>query len=299
VIRLVRHAWVAALVVAAVGGCSGAATAAPQQTGGGLQTITADGKPRTYLIETPQVSGPAPTVIMLHGLGGAAQGVMKSSGLAGLGGQQGFVAVFPNGINHQWNHFPPDKVPAPFVKRAKGDVPNDVDFLNALLADLIQRGITDPKRVYLAGFSVGGFMAMRLACLEADKFAAIALISSTMTEPESEGCTPDAPLPAVIIKGTADKTVPYDGGEVMPERTFTVWSADQLTAFFTKLDGCTGAAQASQIPGSGGQTIDVSNWSNCANGPVTLYKVNGGEHAIYKLPPPAKTMWAFFRDHSR
>jgi len=270
----------------------------------GPPSITVDGLQRTYLIEVPKTPGPKPTIILFHGLGGTAAGAAGGSGLVKLGQQQGFVAVFPNGIAHQWNHFLPGKIPPVYAQRAQAAGVtniaewNDIDFVNNLIADLVQRGISDPKRIYLAGFSAGGFMVMRMACLEADKFAAVALISSSMPVPEGAECKPSQPLPIEIEKGTADDHVPFNGGLVL-DKTFTVWSADQLTAFFTKLDGCSTPAATSQMAGVNGHTIDVSSWTDCAAGPVTFYKENGGVHAIFKVPDPGPTLWNFFKDHSR
>ena len=295
---MIRPACTALMLLILSAGASLAAAAPPEDVT--QAKITFDGKVRTYLIETPQGSGPKPTIIMLHGRGSTAAAVAKATGLAPLGTQQDFVAVFPNALAHEWNHFPPDPVPDTDAKRytGVGGPPDDVGFLKALLADLVQRGVTDPKHVYLAGFSNGGFMATRLACEDADAFAAIALISSSMSNLAAANCHPSQPLPILIEKGTADTHVPYAGGQTL-DHTFTGLSADQLTDFFTKLDGCSQPADASQIPGPKKKTIDVSTWSKCTSGPVVLYKVNGGIHTVYKVPDPAETLWDFFKDHSR
>ena len=204
----------------------------------GPVSITVDGLQRSYLISQPATPGPKPTIIMFHGLDGTAQDVAQASGLAAMAPQAGFVAVFPSGLGGEWNHFPDGQVPASFALQAqhKGvPVPNDVEFVKALIGSLVSSNVADPHRIYLAGFSAGGFMAMRMLCVDPQAFAAIVLISTSMPTPTATDCNP-TPIPAIMIKGTADDHVPYNGGLVL-DKEFTVWSAPQLAAFFTQIDG--------------------------------------------------------------
>ena len=262
-------------------------------------TLNFGGKTRDYLIEVPSAPGPKPLVIALHGIGGTGEAMAEATRLAPLGQQQGFVAVFPDALVHQWNWYRPgETIPAVEGNRftAIGGPPDDFGFLKALIADLVQRGIADPKRVYLVGFSNGGFMTTRMACDDAGAFAAIALISSSIPTPLDQDCHPAKPLPIVMEKGTADDHVPYNGGYVL-DRGFTVISADQLSAFFIALDGCGPAVNRTEQTGVKNVKIDVAAWAECKDGPVTLYKVNGGVHTVYQLPPPAPTLWDFFKTH--
>ena len=265
------------------------------------QTITVGGRQRVYLIDVPPGGGQRPTIVMLHGLGGSGRGVATATHLAPLGEQNGFVTVFPNALVHQWNHFLPGMIPPDKARhyRPVGGTPDDAGFLKALLADLIHRGVTDPKRVYLGGFSAGGFMALRMVCDDSRAFAAVALISSSMPSALGQHCSPAAPIPILMEKGTADGRVPYRGGDVL-DHSFTVWSAAEMTGFFTKLDGCGGQPDISHQTGANNVKIDVSDWADCSKGgPVTLYTFNGGIHKVYQKPPPARTLWDFFKPHAR
>jgi poly(3-hydroxybutyrate) depolymerase len=268
----------------------------------GPVSITVDGLQRSYLISQPATPGPKPTIIMFHGLDGTAQDVAQASGLAAMAPQAGFVAVFPSGLGGEWNHFPDGQVPASFTLQAqhKGvPVPNDVDFVKALIGSLVSSNVADPHRIYLAGFSAGGFMAMRMLCVDPQAFAAIVLISTSMPTPTATDCNP-TPIPAVMIKGTADDHVPYNGGLVL-DKEFTVWSAPQLAAFFTQIDGCDPLATTNSVlPNTKTKNqIDVQSWAKCTSFPVTLYTVEGGIHEIYPVPNPSQTMWDFFKPYSR
>ena len=70
------------------------------------------------------------------------------------------------------------------------------------------------------------------------------------------------------------------------------WSADQLTAFFRRLDGCTGAGAPIAVRGENPARESFVRWS-CSNGPVILGAVQGGQHMLYPRPPPAPTLWWF------
>ena len=268
-----------------------AATAAPIAA-----TITVGGVSRSYIIDVPAGAGPKPAIFMLHGLGGTAEETMQGTRLPLLGEQAGFISVFPNAIAHRWNHFPAGAVPPSYVQnwqqQAASGVPDDVAFLRALVAELTLRRVADPKRIYIAGFSAGGFMSMRMVCEDPELFAAAALISSSMPEPAGARCHPRLPTPLYALKGTADQNEPYNGGLVL-DGTFSVWSAQHLTAFFRQLDGCTGACAPISVQHANPARESFVQWA-CTNGPVILGTVEGGQHVLFPLPPPAPTLWWFF-----
>jgi poly(3-hydroxybutyrate) depolymerase len=268
----------------------------------GPVSITVDGLQRSYLISQPATPGPKPTIIMLHGLDGTALDVSQASGLAALAPQAGFVAVFPSGLGGEWNLFPDGQVPPAFVQQAqhKGvPVPNDVNFITTLVNSLVSSNVADPHRIYLGGFSAGGFMAMRLLCVDPQLFAAVVLYSTSMATPTATDCHP-APIPVVMLKGTADDHVPYNGGLVL-DKQFTVWSAPQLAVFFTQLDGCDPLTTTDAVlPNTTTKNrIDIQAWAKCTSFPVTLYTVEGGVHEIYPFPNPGQTIWNFFKAYSR
>ena len=69
----------------------------------------------------------------------------------------------------------------------------------------------DRRRVYVVGFSNGGFMSYRLACDHADRIAAIVSISGA-TYADPDRCAPSEPVAVLEVHGTDDRTIPYDGG---------------------------------------------------------------------------------------
>jgi poly(3-hydroxybutyrate) depolymerase len=251
--------------------------------------LSVDGQSRSYLLERPAARAPSPTLIVLHGATDTAEAVARRTGLAQLGPQNGFVVVFPQSRGTMWNRFPPGRESPQAIElyRQYGGPPNDIGFIKALAADLVRRGIADRARIYLAGLSNGGLMALNMFCYESATFAGIGLITAAMAERTGEECKPAKPLPVVMVSGTADGVVPYGGGTVSlleprapsGPSSFSVWSADRLTGFFRRLNGCTGPVVTSSMPAQAAPRIEVERAVNCTSAPVLAYKVVGGTHS--------------------
>ena len=103
----------------------------------------------------------------------------RSSGFAEAAAARGFTAVFPQGVNRQWND-----------GREDGHISSidDVGFLRQLVDELISRGIADRARIYLAGISNGGMMTFRMLCEASELFAGAATIIANMPAGVGEGC---------------------------------------------------------------------------------------------------------------
>jgi polyhydroxybutyrate depolymerase len=258
--------------------------------------LTSDGLRREYILRRPDRAGPLPTIIMLHGGGGEAQKVMHGTGLGQMAMQQGFAAVFPEGIAHHWN----DGRPAiETVQRSHAGVaPDDVNFLKLLVRDLVDRGIADPARVYLAGFSNGAFMTYRMACEAAGTFAAIGTFEGNMPVAFGGNCRPSAPLPVVVLSATEDPKVHYEGSNG-PKGA--LWSTERTVGFFRQLNGCADRPDQSQMPSpeQDASGVTLMQWTACRGAPVTLYRIEGGAHRIPERSFAADALWSFFRDKSR
>lgn len=253
--------------------------------------LVVDGQTRTFVLERPAASGPRPTLIVLHGAGGSGARETQS-GFWRSAPQAGFVAVFPDGRANRWNHLPPGRESAQLAQafQQHGGAPDDVAFLKVLVADLVRRGISDPKRVYLAGISAGGVMTLRMACLGERAFAAIGLLVASMPEVTGAGCSPSRPLPVLMISGTADDVMPYGGGfGVLPNTTikgiYSVWPAERMAAFFRQHNGCAEPADKSVASGHGPHRVEVERSTRCSGGPVHFHRVVGGDHDLRNRTP--------------
>ena len=173
--------------------------------------LHADGRARTYLVHAPAASaGQAllPVVIVLHGHGGTASKAMRLSGMNPKADAEGFLAVYPNGTSwadtpwRSWNA-------GSCCGYAEATGVDDVAFLRALIADLSRNFPVDPARIYVTGISNGGMMAYRAACELSDLVAAIAPVAGALS---MSSCAPAHPVSVLIIHGTNDRYVPYEGG---------------------------------------------------------------------------------------
>ena len=247
--------------------------------------LSVGGFEREYLISAPASRGPRPTVLVLHGTWQSGQIMMQTAGLEPLVDREELVAVYPNGIAMQWNDGR--------AAAAMWGPRDDVEFLRTLVAHLVRTGISDPHRVYVIGFSNGGMMALRMMCEATEVFAAVAAIGASLPEEVAPGCKPRGPTPTLLINGTADPFVPFEGGQVVL-RGGVVLSTDETIRFLRKVNRCADGAQLTELPNidpNGSSSVIITSWTNCSSGaPVVLYRIEGGGH---RIPNPDAGIFAF------
>lgn len=151
-------------------------------------------------------------MMALHGTGGTPRLMARITGFAQLADREGFALVLPAALGRPgreeaatgaaWNAGPGLGCP----DHAEAD---DTGFLRALAAHLAATQPVDARRIYVCGLSNGGRMAARLALEASDRFAAAALVAGAW---DGRGDTPGRPIPVLMIHGTADRHIPYEGG---------------------------------------------------------------------------------------
>lgn len=280
------------------------------------ETIDIGGVTRTYITQLADVR-PAPLVIVLHGNTQSGVDMQMRTGWSQVGRREHFGLIFPDGLNRAWADFRPD------TKRA-GRVPpkgtDDIAFIVRLIEKYIASGAADPKRIYVTGVSNGGAMTMTLACARADLFAAAASVIIELTDDSAAACHPAQAVPMLMMNGTADPLIPFQGGK--GNSRFAVegfWSATRTLAFWRKVNGCeTQDGTVTDLEDR--DRTDLSTVtrieSRCPPArDVVLYRINGGGHrmpghesdarfpriATALLGPQnhdidgAETIWAFFK----
>jgi polyhydroxybutyrate depolymerase len=216
--------------------------------------------------------------MVLHGAGGSPERIMRRLGFVEAAARHGFAAVFPRGLDRQWND-------GREFRRSHID---DVGFLQSLAGELARRGIADPARLYIAGISNGGMMTFRMLCDAAGLFAGAATVIASMPDAVGERCRPERPVPVVMLNGTADPLVPYDGGEVgFRGGRGSVWAAERTAAFLARSNGCEGPSKMPLPVPAGSAAADSVRairleWSACSSGRgVTLYRLEGAGHQVF------------------
>lgn len=252
-----------------------------------LREIEHQGIKRNYILvnSTAARDTPRPLLMVLHGRREASAPNRSSPLLDALAAKEEFVAVYPAGLEGRWNF------PQQWTEPVKaGSVPaDDVGFVLAVIDRLIADKTADAKRVYVSGASNGGLLTYGLMCVASDRIAAAAPLIANMSEAQIAACHPARPVPTVMIAGTADRVMPYDGG-LGPWRG-RLRSIPETLEFWRKQHGCqTQTVNHPVDPGSArsGRTWRV-DWSECRTrsvlSHVRLHRVEGGGHTLPSLTP--------------
>jgi polyhydroxybutyrate depolymerase len=244
-----------------------------------VRKISIGGEARSYRLYIPPTlrAAPIPVVIALHGAVQSAAEFEADLGLNRIAQRERFAVVYPEGINRVWDDARPPVMRLGYVVRPGEDVP----FIEAVVRRLIADGIADPRRIYLAGLSMGGFMAARMACERSNLFAAMAIMAATIPEQYRTTCTPRRPLAALLMHGTLDPIIPWFG---VPMGGAGILSANDTAQFFADLAGCMTYGDSERPSLDRSARIEVRRWSICRdNLSVMLYTIPGGGH----LPPSA------------
>ncbi|MCF8278291.1 MAG: T9SS type A sorting domain-containing protein [Flavobacteriales bacterium] len=261
-----------------------------------------DGVSRKYIQYVPSVydgSEAVPLVLALHGLGDNVTN-FQGVGFQSVADTANFIVVYPEALVDQaftgstaWN-----SGAGAFGISLNGTV-DDVGFLNALMDTLSAQYNIDQTRIFATGFSMGGFMANRLACELNNRVAATASVSgpigSTLT------CNPGQPVRVCHFHGTADATVGYgtDGGGTN-DNTFGT-SVLEWISFWTTNNGCGNVTLEGQFPNTrnDGYTVDYVEYAGCNDDSrVVHYKVHGADHTWLFKPTNdidyTTEIWKFF-----
>jgi polyhydroxybutyrate depolymerase len=282
-------------------------------------TFESGGVKRSYTAIVPATT-PAPLVLVLHGNTQQGGDMRTRTSWPDVAKREGFIAVFPDGLNRAWADLRGD---ADRVGRSPPAGTDDVAFLTALVAKFAHDGVADPKRIYVTGVSNGGHMTLTLACSHADLFAAAASVIASFTDTMLAACKPSRPIPMLMMNGTADPLIAYDGGRGTSRYAVpNVVSTASSIAFWRHNNGCAAAdARSTKLPDKDrddSSTVTRVD-SNCPGGrDVVLYRVDGGGHRMPGSFPDARfvrvvdallgpqnhdidgaeTIWAFFKSHT-
>ena len=276
------------------------------------RTITVGELKRTYRTYVPLgLAHGSPLVVVMHGAGenGAQMRIETGYGFERLADEHGFAVVYPNAYEGYW-----DVCTIAENVSANGLKIDDVGFLTGMVDKLVSETGINPGRVFAAGSSRGGFMAFRLALEAPTRFRAVAAVSANVPSPENFKCKPAGPgtSSVMIMNGTEDPLIPFDGGSVnlfgLFYRLGKVRSSRESGQYFADLNHLAGTPAPHQTQVAGGVSVEQILWRNDSKVEVELIAVHGGGHGIpqpYRrgprlLGPSARepngpaVIWAFF-----
>ena len=247
------------------------------------ETIEVDGLTRTYRTYVPQgLAKGAPLIVVMHGSGenGAQIRTETGYGFDRAADRHGFAVVYPNAYEGDWEA-------CSIVGRvsAKGLTIDDVGFLTRLADTLVRDVGVDPGRMFAAGSSRGGSMAMRLALEAPSHFRAVAAVSANVPTPDNFRCKPaEQSASIMIMNGTQDPLMPFDGGEVSLFGLFykngKVRSSRESGQYFADLNHIVGGPSTQRTTVADGGRVEQLLWRNDRNVEVELVAIHGGGHGI-------------------
>ena len=305
----------------ALAACAGA-VAASSPPAGEARTLEHQGVERHYYLQNAEAAAaaPVPLVVSLHGYRRPDQAlaerenlsVIASDPLGRLAGREGFIVAYPHAWLGKWNQFEG----LDNTQLEDGRPVDDVGFIARLIERLVDEGLADPERVYLTGFSDGAIMSYKLLCTAGAPFAAAAPVAGTMYQKHRDTCAATLPIPLLVIAGTDDRSLPYDGWIFPTGREISI---PETMEHFRLLHGCTGQKSNhlyDRDPDDGSRVLEVV-WTGCAvEHAVKLLRVEGGGHNAPSFEPlpeawrdwagthnrdveSTEEIWAFLRQFER
>jgi polyhydroxybutyrate depolymerase len=235
--------------------------------------------PRDY---DPEVT--YPLLVVLHGRGADGRTQAGYFQLFPLVTEKQFVMIYPDGGTFDsegervWN--------GAVCCAEPGDPIDDVGYLSDLIEEAKQVYNVDPRRVYLMGHSNGGFMSFRMACEASSLFTAmVSLAGSTWLDPSK--CQPNTPpVSVLVVHGTADETVLYEGGifESM-DMQYGYPGAVEVSQRSASTAGCdpnatTALGSVDLVPMLEGEETEMTGYqTGCDEGlDVELWTIHDGAH---------------------
>lgn len=239
-------------------GCS-ASDAMPTERS---RTVEVGGEPREYLIDLPldyQSSHPYRLVLGFHGLQYDAEWVAN--------GEPPLTGPY-FGLQEEANDSTIFVAPQALTGGWSNQDGRDVDFVDALLAELAGAWCVDRSRVFSVGFSYGAIMTVTLACERPDSFRAFVPMSASL--PSACSALPQ-PLAYLGTHGLQDNSIPLTTGELVRDA-------------FLSANGC--SPDATTLDDSG-----CASYAGCAPDAPVRWCTFEGEHVPAPFAGPV--IWDF------
>lgn len=211
----------------------------------GSGELNDQGQLRTYKLYTPKSynpNRPMPLVLVFHGSNGTGASIADVTRFNDLAEKKGFIVAYPDGINHNW------RVKQVASSPSTPSKVDDVLFVAALIDHLKQTRNIDSRRIYATGFSKGAILTQALACNLPNQIAAFASVEGSLPVTLKDKCQPQIPVSMMMINGTNDQSVHYQGEPPNKKGKGALASIPETIDIWRKLDSCTSPAQVKQLP---------------------------------------------------
>jgi poly(3-hydroxybutyrate) depolymerase/uncharacterized protein YjdB len=272
-------------------------------------TMSYGGQTRKYVIYVPQIylnqPKKVPLLVGLHGNGDNAANFSQICMSTAIADTANYIVVYPEALpdpiltTNAW-HSGAGVIPL-FEVNSTVD---DVGFINQLMNNIITGYQIDTNRMYVFGFSFGGFMTNKMAASSAKRFAAAACVAGERGNYNTS--IPAVPVPYLHFHGTADSVITYNGtGGSFPALGMT---PENTTKFWATQNGCNLTPVVDTMPDLVNDGLRFIRYTynhptNTNTNKAILYKVVNGEHDWHYRPNNdldyCQTIWEFFRRYSK
>jgi polyhydroxybutyrate depolymerase len=273
------------------------------------QVLSVNGKERHFFYHLPKgyAGAPTPMVFFFHGGGGHAIPFAANIHCVATSDENNFIVIAPQGVDAHWNYG---------VKVRGKQNEDDVRFVNQIIDYMQNHYNVDPRRVYIAGFSDGGWFTQWLTYQIPEKVAAAGVVCALETEQSQVTFGYSHPrLPVIFMLGTSDPRMLWRGGET-PNGTHVI-SADATVWSWVRADRCLTFGRLELFPNictTDNSRVEATFYggNDSFRADVAFYKVIGGGHA---WPGAVKTtsadgnvnedidatqqIWNFFKAHPK
>jgi polyhydroxybutyrate depolymerase len=231
-----------------------------------------------YIVHFPpdlDPNQPVPLVFVAHGFTMSGAVMQSITGFDKIADTDHFVVVYPDGDGGAtpWNVGAGSCAPGSVVDAPAAD---SFGYLDAMRASVEQDQCIDARRVFVTGFSMGGYFSYNVGCQRGNTFARAVGPHSGGTYP---GACPGAPVPIFMMHGDADTFIDY---RLCGQAARDLWLERNHCSkeFDTK-------------PAMGGSC----DWyKGCdPNGQTVFCSWNGVGHAW--APGAAPAVWSFFKQY--
>lgn len=265
---MIRHSWIFAAVI-----LSSPTAPALAQTSV-LLRLQVDGKPRAALLRVPKGVEKPPVVFYIHGATDSGGWFQKMGNADATADREKYIAIYAcasadcgSGI---WSDM-----------QGTSNFP----YLFAVLDSVDARYRIDRSRVYMTGFSQGGFIAFAAACNYSDVFAAVAPESGHVNM--NATCDLKRPVPILLTWGASEGSASF-----LKDRDY-----------WLKLDKCpTTGTMTKPYPASNpnSKAVRVAYGPCEGNTQVIIDSIVGQGHRWPSMSNlnQADEVWAFFKQYS-
>ena len=274
--------------------------------------LSVDGRDRSFLVYKPKGfnnAGSMPLIFINHGGQSTSQGILQVADFRATADRDKLILIYPQGFQNTWNDGRPTA-----ANQLKVD---DVNFFRQMCNYSVSNLSVDNSRIYATGLSNGGFMSARLGCELSDRIAAIAIVGASYEQGIYNSCTPTKTVSAIVMQGTADPLMPFNGGLVAGVAGGIAVSHNQAILKLVTINNCSLTPATINLPdiANDGTTVVETKYTNTTtNNEVIGYQIIGGGHTwaqgLQYLPENiiGKTcqdingneiIWQFFKRHKR